>query len=96
MLKERFWLLKSKHIVVKGKEKMKQLQIDDIVNYIERANYGPVEMTPSFSTDKRETIYNKNNEYNGESVVITDVCFENENIRITLKNDGTWTCDLTK
>lgn len=76
------------------KRTMKQLQIDDIVTYIERLNYGSVEMTPSFSTDKRETIYNKNNEYNDESVVITDVCFENENIRITLKNDGTWEIDM--
>ena len=73
---------------------MKQLKIDDIVRYIERSNYGPVEMLPSFSTEKQETIYNKNNEYNGESVVITDVCFENENIRITLTNDGTWLVDF--
>lgn len=73
---------------------MKQLQIDDIVTYIERLNYEPVEMTPSFSTDKKETIYNKNNEYNNESVVITDVCFENEDIRIILKNDGTWSVDF--
>lgn len=33
---------------------MKQLQIDDMANYIERANYGPVEMTPSFSTKKEK------------------------------------------
>ena len=73
---------------------MKQLQIEDIARYIERSNYGPIKMLPSFSTEKQETIYNKNNEYNGESVVITDVCFENENIRITLKNDGTWEIDM--
>lgn len=73
---------------------MKQLEIDDIANYIEQTNYGPIEMTPSFSTEKIETIYNKNNEYNGESVVINDVCFENEDIRIALKNDGTWSVDF--
>lgn len=73
-----------------------QTKIDDITRYIERSNYRPVEMLTSFSTKKQETIYNKNNEYNSESVVITDVCFANEDIRITLKNDGTWTCDLTK
>ena len=73
---------------------MKQLQIYDIARYIERSNYGPIEMLPSFSTEKQETIYNKNYEYNGESIVITDVCFENEDIRITLKNDGTWSVDF--
>lgn len=73
---------------------MKQLQIDDIVTYIKRLNYGPVEMTPSFSTEKKETIYNKNNEYNGESVVITDVYFENNDIRITLKHDGIWSVEF--
>ena len=26
--------------------------------------------------------------------MITDVYFENENIRITLKNDGTWEMDM--
>ena len=76
------------------KQTIKQLHIDDIANYIDRAKYGPIEMLPSFSTEKQETIYNKNNEYNGESVVITDVCFENEDIRITLKNDGTWEMNM--
>lgn len=31
---------------------IKQIKIDDITRYIERSNYGPVEMLISFSTKK--------------------------------------------
>ena len=75
---------------------MKIFEIKDLVSYIEDNNYGPVEMLPSFSTKKIETIYNQNNKYNGEDVVITDVTFENESIRITLNDDGTWKAEFWK
>ena len=69
---------------------MNNFDIENLVSYIENNNYGPVEMLPSFSTKKIEKIYN------GEDVVVTDITFENESIRITLHTDGTWGVEFWK
>lgn len=68
--------------------------IESLVSYIEENHYNPIEMLPSFSTKKIETIYNKNNKYNGEDVVVTDITLENSDIRITLNEGGTWSVDF--
>jgi len=69
---------------------MNNFDIENLVSYIENNNYGPVEMLPSFSTKKIETINNR------EDVVVTDITLENESIRITLHTDGTWRVEFWK
>lgn len=67
---------------------MDMFDIESLVSYIEQNNYNPIEMLPSFSTKKIETICN------GQDIVVTDIIFENSDIRITLKEDGTWSVDF--
>ena len=69
---------------------MNNFDIENLVSYIENNNYGPVEMLPSFSTKKIETINNR------EDVVVTDITLENKSIRITLHADGTWRVEFWK
>jgi len=62
--------------------------IERLVSYIEQNNYNPIEMLPSFSTKQIETMHNN------QDVVVTDITLENSDIRITLKEDGSWSVDF--
>ena len=72
------------------------INTENLVSYIEQNNYNPIEMLPSFSTQRIETIYDKNNQHKHEDFVVTEITLENSDIRITLKEDGTWLVDFWK
>ena len=75
---------------------MHQLALVDLSKHIENTAYNPIELLPCFSTERQETVFNKDNPINGQSVIISDVALENENFRINLNKDGTWTIDFWK
>lgn len=73
---------------------MRELDVEKLSQHIESHNYNPLQLLPSFSTVKPDTVYNADNRYNNESITIDNVSLENEDFRVTLHADGSWDLDL--